>query len=279
MHRKEINIFSTSFLDLLSGALGAVLILFIIIPKLTSEQQSVMEELEQLNVQTEELAELIAQARNSIPAELYEQIQAQMAALQSTIDDLTQTVQRLQQQLQDAEADNAQLREELAEARQQLQEARRQLERERAQNRNAVGEKIFGLNAKLGIVCTWAENIDVDLYVKDIRSGEVCFFNANRRDFGILTEDIRSREADDDRYELFYQQRIVPGRYLIYVNIYRNADLSYARSATVTGYAVMFPGESNEQKIQFRPIHLTRPGEDVIVGTLTVTDNNITLER
>ena len=37
MSKKEINIFSISFLDLLSGALGAVIILYIIIPKSRSE--------------------------------------------------------------------------------------------------------------------------------------------------------------------------------------------------------------------------------------------------
>ncbi len=35
MARKEINVFGTSFLDLLSGALAAVIILFVIVPKLS----------------------------------------------------------------------------------------------------------------------------------------------------------------------------------------------------------------------------------------------------
>ena len=280
MQRKEINIFSTSFLDLLSGALGAVLILFIIIPKLTLEQQNALEEMDRMNVQTEQLAALIEQARNSIPTEIYEQIQEQMRALQNTIDELSHTVQNLQLQLQNTERENAQLREALEETQRRLQETQRQLTQERAQNRNAAGEKMFGLNAKLGVVCAWPENIDVDLFVKNINTGEVCFYNKQVTDFGNLSEDITSRSSvDDDRYELFYQQRIVPGQYLVYVNIYRRANLAHANSATVTGYVVMFPSTSNEHKINFRQIHLTSPGEDVIVGTLTVTDNNIILEQ
>ena len=45
MARKEINIFGTSFLDLLSGALGAVIILFIIVPKMSVQQQEALQEL------------------------------------------------------------------------------------------------------------------------------------------------------------------------------------------------------------------------------------------
>ena len=281
MQRKEINIFSTSFLDLLSGALGAVLILFIIIPKMTSEQQAALEQIDRLNVQTEQLAELIEQARRSIPAELYEQIQAQMEALQNTINELTDEVQRLQQRLQQAEAENTQLREQLEQAQRQLQEAQRQLEQQqRAQNRNITDGKIFGTNAQLGVVCIWPENIDVDLYVKDIHTGEVCYFSHKNVSFGSIMEDVTSRaSSEDDRYELFYQRTIIPGEYLIYVNIYKKASLTRANSATVDGYVVLFPGKSNEQKINFHQHRLTVPGQDVTIGTLTVTDNSITLRQ
>lgn len=43
MARREINIFVTSFLDLLSGALGAVIILFIIVPKIVPDVYTVYE--------------------------------------------------------------------------------------------------------------------------------------------------------------------------------------------------------------------------------------------
>ena len=287
MQRKEINIFSTSFLDLLSGALGAVLILFIIIPKMTLEQQDALDEIERLNVHTEELADLIEQARNSIPVDLYEQIQEQIRELQNTIDDLTRNVQNLQQRLQASEAENVQLRQQLEHTRRQLQdtqrqlqEAQRELERQQQQNRNVRDGKIFGTDAQLGIVCLWVEDIDVDLYVKNLASGEICYYGRKATSFGTLLEDITSRSsADDDRYELFYQQRVIPGKYLIYVNIYESADLSHATGATVDGYVVIFPGTGNEQKINYRQIRLTRRGEDVTIGTLTVTNNNITLEQ
>ncbi|MDR1592998.1 MAG: hypothetical protein LBS43_00760 [Prevotellaceae bacterium] len=277
MARKELNVFSMSFLDLLSGALGAVLILFIIVPKMTAEQRNALEQIEQLDVQVEELNSLIEQARNSIPAELFEQIQAQIAGMQQTIDELNRQVQQMQQRMENLENENTRLREELAETQRQLQQAQQQLEQQ-SQQQNISAGKIFGTNAKLGVICMWPENIDVDLYVKNTATGEICYFEKKNTDFGNLMEDVVSRESDDDdRYEVFYQTGIIPGKYLVYVNIYHNASLEHARSATVDGYAVIFPGTANQKKIPFRQIRLTERGQNVTVGTLEVTETNINL--
>jgi hypothetical protein len=281
-----------SFLDLLSGALGAVLILFIIVPKMTIEQQTALEQIEQLNVQVEELDNLIEQARNSIPTELFEQIQAQLADLQQTIDNLDRQVRQMQQtidnfdrqvrqmqqRIDNLESENGQLREELAETQRQLQQTQQQLEQQQAQDNNIADGKIFGTNAKLGIICMWAENIDVDLYVKNLATNEICYYHQKNTSFGNLMEDITSREsADDDRYEVFYQSKIIPGTYLIYINIFAKASLEHANSAMVDGYAVMFPGTSEQKKLPFRQIRLTEPGQNVTVGTLEVTETNINL--
>ena len=283
MQRKEINAFNVSFLDLLSGALGAVLILFIIVPKMSAEQQTALEELERLQVEAVQLEDLLTQARNSIPAELYEQIQAQMESMQNTIDELRNEVQQMQQRISQLEQRNEQLEQQLQQTQQQLQQAQQQLEQaqqqlqqlQRQSQRTGAGEKMFGLSAQLGIVCQWTENVDVDLFVKNPnQSGDdnVCYYRNRNTSFGVLNEDITSRTADDDRYELFYQQRIVPGSYFIWVNIYTGNN-----PATVNGYIVMFPGESNEQKIPFPEIRIPGTGYDINIGTLTVTTTQITL--
>ena len=266
MQRKEINIFSISFLDLLSGALGAVLILFIIIPKMTSEQQNALDEMERLDIQSAELVELLEQVRHSMSEELSDNIHTQISDMRGTIDELSQSISSLRQRLTDSETENSRLRQ--------------QLENERAQNRNAAGEKFFGVNAQLGIVCIWPENIDVDLIVRDLSTGTIGYYGNTTTSFGILMEDVRERSSTlDDRYELFYQPRIVPGQYQIYVNIYKDASLTHATSATVDGHVVIFPGASNEKKINFRRIQLEKRGENVLVGTLTVSSNDITLEQ
>jgi Skp family chaperone for outer membrane proteins len=276
MKRKEINIFGTSFLDLLSGALGAVLILFIIIPKMSSEQQSALEQIEQLDVQVTELEALLEQARNSIPAELFEQIEQQMEAMQNTIAELSQRVEELQQQLARTEAENQQLEQEMEQTQRQLQQTQQQLQQQQAQNRNIADGKVFGMTAKLGVVCIWTENADVDLHVKNLETGVICNYNQRITNFGNLSEDILSRTSgDDDRYELFYQSEIKPGRYLVYVNLYGGES----NNATIDGYAIIFPGTQNQKKIDFRQIRLTSTGQTINIGTLTVTNNNITLEQ
>lgn len=300
MARREINIFGTSFLDLLSGALAAVIILFVIVPKMTSEQQNALEEIERLNVQVEELENLMVQIQNSVPQDIYEEIQQRMNELQNVISELTQQVENLQERLASAENENQALREEVARLRenqeqsgqlrrenerlkqqvQELEERLRQAENE--QNRNGISDgKVFGMNAKIGIVCIWPENVDVDLYVKNLTTGQVCYFGQKSTPFGNLMEDVRSRTSpDDDRYELFYQRTIVPGNYQIYVNIYGGENSTWnGQEANVDGYVVMNPGKPNQIKIPYRHIVLTQKGVNTIIGTLTITETNISLQQ
>lgn len=156
MARKEINVFSVSFLDLLSGALAAVIILYIIVPKMSQEQQEAVEQLEELQQQLQQMDSLMARLENTVPAELYEQIQARLNAMQNTIDQLTEEVQRLQQQLAESESENEDLRQQLEQVRRELEAAREEAQR----NRNVSDGKIFGMDAELGIVCVWPENVD-----------------------------------------------------------------------------------------------------------------------
>lgn len=291
MARKEINIFGTSFLDLLSGALGAVIILFIIVPKMSVQQQEALEELENLSVQIEQLDELMTQLENSVPQDVYEQIEQQLEALQATVSTLTTEVEQLQ-------AENSSLRSELENLRQQIrqyqnvaqenetaQQRIRELEQrieelEEAAESQETGGMFFGTNAELGIVCSWMENnVDVDLHVKNLHSGEICNFRNKNFSWGNLLEDVRSRSTGDNRYELFYQRELTPGDYKIVVNIYSEMSTPWnGTPANVSGYVVIHPGKRNQKKIEFSDIRLTQPMQGVTVGTLTVTNNNIYLQ-
>jgi hypothetical protein len=249
MARKEISTFSVSFLDLLSGALAAVIILFIIVPKMSSEQAEAAETLENLSVDVSELDSLLKVAQNSMPATLYDQMQQSIAQLEAEISNLESQV-----------ADCERNRTELAETRQQLESARQriaELERSQPASGNGPGAVIFGLNAELGITCSWPENVDVDLHIKNTATGEWCFFDRGHRNtpFGTLMEDITFRAEGDNRYELIYQDKIVPGSYDIYVHLY-----SESGNATINGYIVIFPYTRNEQKISFGPIQLRNSG-------------------
>lgn len=291
MNRREINIFGTSFLDLLSGALAAVIILFVIVPKMSSTDQNALAEIERLHLQVSQLDSIIEQARNSVPQNVFNEIQERLRNLQSTISQLSEQVENLQNRLALAEEENAQFREQidrlqdvqnqngqLIQENQRLQERVQELENN--QNHSGISDgKVFGMNAKLGIVCMWPEiNPDVDLYVKDLSSGVICFFNNKSTTFGNLMEDVTSRRSqDDDRYELFYQSRIVPGTYEVYVNIYRNQSTWNGQPAHVNGYIVLNPGKTNQKKIEYSPITITQKGVDVHIGTLTISENDIIL--
>lgn len=293
MARKEINIFGTSFLDLLSGALAAVIILFIIVPKMTSEQQSALEEIERMNVQMEDLNDLMERLQNSVPQDIYEEIQAQMEALRNTANELREQVQQMQERLAAAESENQRLRQEL-EQRQNVEQQNEQLQQrisqleaqlQQQQQQPSTGQgisdgKVFGMNAELGVVCQWPENVDVDLYVKNLSTGDICYYGAKNQPFGSLMEDITSRTSpDDDRYELFYQKKITPGSYQIFVNIYYGTNNRWdGTPAHVEGYVVMFPGKPNQIKIPYQPVVLTQGGQNTIIGTLNVTSNHINLQ-
>lgn len=295
MSRREINVFGTSFLDLLSGALAAVIILFVIVPKMSSEQQDALQEIEQMNIQIEELRNVMEQLENSVPQEIYDEIQRRLQDLQNTIDSLNEQIENLQSQLAQARSENERLTSEIESLRNSQQQAEG-LQRENEELRQRIAQlesqveqsnsgqgisdgKVFGMNAELGVVCLWPENVDVDLYVKNLSNGQICFFNNKSTPFGNLNEDITSRSSpDDDRYELFYQSRIIPGRYQIYVNIYAQASNWNGQPVYVNGYAVIHPGKSNQIKIPFQQIVLRQKGQNVSVGTLIVNENNIQLQ-
>ena len=287
MARKEINIFGTSFLDLLSGALGAVIILYIIVPKMSVQQREALQELETLNVQVEQLSDLMEQLENSVPQELYQQIEQQLEDMQSTITTLTVQVEQLQSENSSLRSENEELRERIRQyenieqeyeaALQRIQELEEQIEdMPETNNAEISGGMVFGTNAEVGVVCIWPENVDVDLYVKNLQTGEICNFRNKNWAWGNLLEDVRTRREGDDRYELFYQREIVPGEYQVYVNIYSDPRAPWnGTPGTVSGYVVMHPGKRNQKKIDFRTIRLTQPMQNTDFGVLRVTNDNI----
>lgn len=275
MVRKEINVFGTSFLDLLSGALAAVIILFVVVPKMSSADQEALREIEQAEVQIDDLANMIQQLENTIPQEQYDAIMQQIDALQQTIDQLSEQVQLMQQQLEQTRQENEQMRQLIEAQQQRISELEEELDRQRQASQMG---KIFGIDAELAVVCLWTENADVDLFVADMSqpNGAPCYFNNLSTDFGQLNEDVQNHEdGNDDRYEMFYQRRLVPGRYLLKIWLY-SENVS---RVTVEGYVTLYPGKPNEKKIPYRGITLSTPREPVTIGTLIVTENNITLQQ
>lgn len=120
MAKREINVFNISFLDLLSGALGAVLILFIIVPKLTSDIERQLQELEQikeLKIDVAKIENMMDKLRQSVPKQVLSKVEkqinnldTQIKKLQKTTEDLALEVKNLQNKLAkcDEQRENAQ---------------------------------------------------------------------------------------------------------------------------------------------------------------------------
>ncbi len=120
-----------SFLDLLSGALGAVLILFIIIPKLTSDIKLKLEKLDQL-IELEKdvtkmensLAEL---KKTTVDKKLVEQLETQINKVQSTIEKLSDQIKDLQNELGKCDEQRTKLKEEVKSLKAKVKELEKQL--------------------------------------------------------------------------------------------------------------------------------------------------------
>lgn len=126
MARKEINVFGASFLDLLSGALGAVIILYILVPKINipieefEEQKKLSEEVEKLGLQLDELAGLIPEGE-------LKAIQDQMDAIIQAKKELEQKVAGLQKELADCLQSREDLISKIKELEAQVEEKEKQI--------------------------------------------------------------------------------------------------------------------------------------------------------
>lgn len=83
MSKKEIVLFNVSFLDLLSGALAAVILLFILVPKTVTDE--LPPSLQEARSSARELDSLLQRVRGSIPEEDYRAIMDRSSALQSSL--------------------------------------------------------------------------------------------------------------------------------------------------------------------------------------------------
>jgi len=113
MARKDINVFNVAFLDLLSGALGAVLLLFIVIPKLDasiSKKLEKLESIEELEVDAQDIQSMMKQLQSSVSQTTYNGLEVKVKNLNAHLASLGSETERLQQllgQCQDERAAHA----------------------------------------------------------------------------------------------------------------------------------------------------------------------------
>jgi regulator of replication initiation timing len=288
MARKEINVFGASFLDLLSGALGAVIILYIIVPKLTAEQSDILEQVENIDAELTELNSIIEEHRQSVPEEVYEELMAQFQAMENQIGDLQQQVQQVTRELRETRAenvalqeDNAALRNQMAAVQQETEEIRESLEAvtqelEEAQRQtDAENEAIAELEDELQaarellaqtflvIYIQWPEAVvDVDLHVTDPAGAEFYYAEATHPGRpGELSEDV----VNGPGAEVWEVRVADPGNYLVEANLYSMpSDVS---SSTTRGRIFFRDGSRPIESTTMRDV-----GEKTVLLRFTVSD-------
>lgn len=123
MAKRDINVFNVSFLDLLSGALGAVLILFIVIPKLTGDIILELEQLEQmkeLKVDVQKIENMMVQLKESVPEATFNELQSRMEKLTTTISQLEKEIKTVQSKLAECDAQRKRLNEQVKDLKKQV---------------------------------------------------------------------------------------------------------------------------------------------------------------
>ncbi len=255
MARKEINVFGTSFLDLLSGALAAVIILFVIVPKMTKENVDALEKVKKIEAVVESIDDAIEHIKNNVPKDVYEQIKTQLDDLTQKVKILTEELESLKQDVIRLSEENEGLKAEISEKdelikqlQKEIQELKEKLEQEESKNTalNNV-EQTLGVFAKFGIIVSWDElETDVDMGVQCFSPEEQAWRMYPNKSWGILGQDVRERVEDDEEvFELFYVPQIHSAVYTAWVNVYSG---SRGHSANIKCIMIFHPGKPDERR-------------------------------
>lgn len=230
---REINIFNLSMLDVISGAMGAFLIVMVVLfPYYKKEPIDYQREIRRL---TEEAHAAQEAARHA---------QAEAARAEQARRQAEQTQQQTEQARRQAE-----------QARQQA-EAEAQENRQRAETAQKQLAKTF-----LVVHIMWdTQNQDVDLHVVNPSGAEFYYERRTQAGHpGILSVDSQ-RGPGNEVWEL---HNAPPGDYRVYANLY--ALHGENRTPTVTSAVIHRDGSTRLPNVQ-----LTQIGRKMPIATITV---------
>ena len=278
---REINVFSMSALDLFASALGAfILISIVLMPYFLRLNPEEVAQLRRDLASTREALEDTEQRLGQAQSEL-QQCRQQEAACREDLAALEQEVTRLQDMLDRAQADLAEAREDLQQAQSELQQCRQQEAACREeldalrQEASALQQCQAELNACeeklsrtfLAIVIQWSTKLhDVDLHVIDA-AGEEFYYNKPEIDGrpGELSADTTKGPG----VEIWEVPEAPAGEYRVLYNFYdHNGNTD--EDPTVKGGVYHRDGHN-----RLRDRTLTKLGRDnaVLAAVVTVKDD------
>ena len=291
---------STSFLDLLSGALGAIILLFVIVPKTSISELELVEQIRSLEIETSELDSLLISISDqdtiislSDYQKVVKEVQAQMKKNKLLVESLTKQVDNAQKEIKTLKRSEAKLKIENRELRSKVQpkkqvkpeEKRKQTPQPMAKTITEQKSKVvknsdksfyFGFDAQLSLVMNWdSSEIDVDLYLEN--DGKFVDGFNRTRSFGKWVRVPKKYLSKPT--EVIIQQELVPGTYKVHAHV---AKPRRDGEATVTGFVAMDLGQGNTRKYDFKkkmkstaPPYHKRANGSTLIGELEVTENNI----
>jgi hypothetical protein len=306
---KEIHMVNISFIDMLAGALGCVLILFVIVPKVSFAELEKLKAMDSLAVNKTELDSALSGLASLIPEADYNnlknksaELQSSITALQSEIADVQAALKRRTSDYNNLAAKYNQKTAELKAMESRLSATQKvavalqtkadqkpapvpakkqapEVAGKTPDNTPGVGDAIFGIDPPLTIFVEWDnKDDDVHLYMHDKATGGWCFYQTKRRltPFGTWSKALRKLTSKP--HEVIIQEKgLVPGTYDLYVR----ADDAKAGSVDVKGFIAMKLPDKPPKKFtlsKFNAVNSEAPysgGTQSFIGTLTVTADDI----
>ena len=251
---REINIFGMSALDLFASALGAfILIAIILFPYFPNTGDSP----ERVAEVRAELAQ-VQQELQQTEAEL-QQTQADLRECRSEVEQLLDQLQQSQSSLQTCRSELEQIQEDLQQVQSSLPACRSQLAQAEAQLDSCQAE----LKRRfLLIIASWSTRDDVDLHIID-PEGREYYYDA--RSFSGSPANLEEDNITGPGNEIWLHPTATQGDYRILYKLFSNRSGS---GVTVRG-SMLTP----EGKTSFPHRTLSREGDKVDIVTVRVDDD------
>lgn len=226
MAKKDIQVFSMSFLDLLSGALAAVIILFIIVPKMDRETQEAAEAIDNLDVNIENIDSIVQSLEGMVEQEVLDEINRELEEMRENLEAAQQQIEDLQEQVEQLEEQVEQLEEQVEEMQQQIEDL--QEYKEWMENCGFTPEDGCPVEPPkttfMAISTAWQEpSADIDMWIVSPSGKTFSYTNVRfPSQPGLLSRD--SQEGPG--IELFEILNPPAGTYGIYLNLYSGGGAS-----------------------------------------------------
>ena len=263
---RELSIFSMSALDLFASALGAfILIAVVMFPYFpntgTADQRDLEAALERLQ-QEEQDNEAMQEVLSEIRQDLERRLEAVRAAAQREVDAARREAEEARREAEEARREAAGMQQELSEAQEAMAEGG---DRERALETALERER---RRKFLLVTISWDGDDDVDLHVVDPLGNEFYYEARTHSGSEARFEEDTIRGPGN---EVWLHPQVTSGEYRIYYHLYRQRDSSVAvRGSVVHSF----------DRDELQPRTLSRQGQKPLVATVVVDgDSNVEVRQ